>query len=907
MNNVRYSSINPALVVYTSSDVYINQPTKYMGGSHIISPSPIIHPWEEHLENGMPNVVVDNEGNTSIYISSFIGYRREGGSKVGAMVYVNKSSNLNLWSRPDAGLYWYKDAGTTPDEKIVSSKVPGSIATNIVAVDIESVGLLEENINGKSIMNWVYLPQRQSKGDLLAAYQMDKSFNNQGVLQGFAKMKQDRLIKESLLRFRYINGGTHLNLYKKDGKYYVNARLNTKRSELKQGEIPPFKPWDPRKRFRRELIAEIGGQIKTSNLEYEVALDMSNLLWEPYSLQSFQLPGFENDIQWGIVTMYGTDYNPTVEMIQRTELAFSVDGKHWKYVKPGEPFLDNGTNPQSDDFGCINMGKPIMGTKFFNDPKKLLYFYASSNIRHIITRQTGISLATGDFGKLAGLKSKQVKYFLSVNPKSNPIVNTTDMITMIPSKVFQLGKVHYPYVLADITQDPRGKKITDLNSYVQISFYAYDAGAIAGKGKKLISVLGSSEQGTQKPSSEYECVPVYEGDKDMTDKERVLEYIRNYSKMHPTEIIDFNTMPAIPVIIETVIKDATFYGIEFKNATQTKDMAIDLTNSSNINKQNLWEYKPDITVAGICQSYDFSNSENIPNLSTPVDLRKGAFALRVNPSASNVDQIIMKMAGDDYNYITVSFLKNGSFQFLIMKDSLPYNKLEIAPPSGKSFVGKSIQLTIEGTPQRFRKYLKSNKEDAAVMRVKVEELNFEKIVDEPYIWNWNHNPGEITSGDSTVARTAGYVPFTSFIAGMNTLYIGGTRSCENSFKGTIEQIEISDGLPTGNSDFWHSSSLRISSITETANIMSEENQSIFVYPNPVSKNERLHIQNKSALDGVASILIYDMTGRLKTSIKRKFFNNGVVDCDISNLSNGFHIVKIIFGNIEESKKILVIQ
>ena len=79
----------------------------------------------------------------------------------------------------------------------------------------------------------------------------------------------------------------------------------------------------------------------------------------------------------------------------------------------------------------------------------------------------------------------------------------------------------------------------------------------------------------------------------------------------------------------------------------------------------------------------------------------------------------MKMAGDDYNYITVSFLKNGSFQFLIMKDSLPYNKLEIAPPSGKTFVGKSIQLTIEGTPQRFRKYLKSNKEDAAVMRVKV--------------------------------------------------------------------------------------------------------------------------------------------------------------------------------------------
>lgn len=142
-NNVRYSSINPALLTYSPSDVYVNCPTKYMNGTHIISPAPLIYPWEEHLENGMPNVIVDKDGNISIYLSSFIGYRREGGSKVGVMVYTNKSSNLNLWSRPDAGLYWYKESGTTPDEKFVPTKISGSTSTNVVAVDIESAGVLE--------------------------------------------------------------------------------------------------------------------------------------------------------------------------------------------------------------------------------------------------------------------------------------------------------------------------------------------------------------------------------------------------------------------------------------------------------------------------------------------------------------------------------------------------------------------------------------------------------------------------------------------------------------------------------------------------------------------------------------------------------------------------------------------
>ena len=853
----------------------------------------------------MPNIVVDENGNTSIYISSFISYSSTGGSKVGAMVYVNQTPNLTGWIRPNANLYWYKASGRTPDEKFVDTQVPGSIPTNIVGIDIESVGLFEEKLNGETVLNWVYLPQRQSKGDLLASYKMSKTFTDKGVLQGFSQMKQDRVSKQSLFHFRYLNGGTQLKMYKHDGKYYVNARLNTKRSELRPGEQLPFRPSDPRKRFRRELVSEIGPQVKTTNLEYEVALDMSDIFWEPYSLQSFRLPGFESDIHWGIVTMYGTDNIPNVEMKQRTELAFSVDGKHWKYLKPGEPFLDNGTDPNSDDFGCINMGKPTMGTKFFSDPNKLLYFYASSNHRHVITRQTGISLATGDFAKLAGLKSQQPKSFMSVNPKSS-IIDVSDMVTLYPGKVFELGKTHYPYVLADITQDPSGKKVTELDSYVEVCLYAYDPSVATGKGKKLIGVLGSSIKGTKTPSSNYECVGEITDGKDMTDKERILEYIRDYSQKHPAEIVNFNTMAAIPILFESTVKNATFYGIEFKNSSETNDMAVDFTNPSKLSTPNLWEYHPAVLVPGACQSFDFSNSEYLPNINTPVDLRRGAFAIKVNPAVSTTDQVILKMSGDDYNNLSVSYLKNGSLQFLIMKDSIPYNKLEIAPPSGKTFVGKSVLITIEGQPQRFRKYLTGFKEDAAVMRVKVDQLGFEKVINEPLLWNWNHNPGEITSGDSTVARTAGYVPFTSFVAGMTTINVGGNSSfCDKNFKGTIEQIEVSNGLPTGVSDFWITPSLRTKS-TDILDNGIEDKQLIYLSPNPVRRGDILKCNINSTDEQIFKIDVISMSGSIMETYNRKIYGESTIDIDTSNLSSGIYLVTFRSNTISTTRKIIVI-
>lgn len=134
-------------------------------------------------------------------------------------------------------------------------------------------------------------------------------------------------------------------------------------------------------------------------------------------MQPVRLPDFEKDIWWGLVTMFGTEGDVEVQHKQRTELAISNDGINWKYLKPGIPFLDNGTDPQSDDYGCINIGKPVLNTRFSTNPLDTYYFYAASNIRHVKGRNPGISLAIGKYGKMAGLKAENTpKNFIRWKP-----------------------------------------------------------------------------------------------------------------------------------------------------------------------------------------------------------------------------------------------------------------------------------------------------------------------------------------------------------------------------------------------------------------------------------------------------------------------------------------------------------
>jgi len=81
---------------------------------------------------------------------------------------------------------------------------------------------------------------------------------------------------------------------------------------------------------------------------------------------------------------------------------------------------------------------------------------------HVEARNSGISLATSKYGKIAGLKATNEKIFYSMNPVTNPKIKANDMPLFSISNAFAIDAEFYPYILGDITSDPRGKTLTQL-------------------------------------------------------------------------------------------------------------------------------------------------------------------------------------------------------------------------------------------------------------------------------------------------------------------------------------------------------------------------------------------------------------------------------------------------------------
>lgn len=794
-----FSSVNPVLFSYTTKDVFINPPLKYNDGKQLWSPDPVKYPWEERLENGMPNVLIDSHGNISVYFSSFISFSPTPPSKVGAVVYVNTSSNLSTWRRPDTGLYWYNPNGKTSDEKISPTYQSGFLKTNIVAVDIESLGIFDDG-GTSSPIKLIYMPQREFQYKYLGVYEMDRSFTVDGVLEGFNDMKSNRLANQKVLTFKHINADSHMNWMKHRDNYYFTSRVNSRRSALKPDEIPPFTK-DPRKRYRRSTITNMGNTFVNKNVDFNVVLDYSTKEWEPYGMQPFRLPGFEKDIWMGLVTMYGVEGYPDIEKKQRTELAISNNGMDWYYIKPGVAFLDNGTNPTADDFGCINIATPVYNTRFHtgrnaNDP---FFFYASSNIRHVEGRNPGISLATGKYGKLVGLKVEDTeKTFYSVSPILVPDFPISSMPKLSVANSFAIDAKFFPYILGDITDDPLGLSITQLNSYACVRMYAYDSDKEFGIGSYLGGTLGSSKSGTHEISDDYMAVGFTSDGIDGINKDGILRYLKKCSDAEPQKIISFKDFPDIPIILKTQIRNATLYGVKFAQANNS-------TTSLNIDAAN--DFKP----SGVwstqmspneCKIIDFSNRSHFPNEVIPTNMESGSIALQVVAEQSGEDQIICKMLGDGLNYMSVEYLKTGAFRYNIVKEGTNYVDMQILPPDGKSFLGKNVVLTIEAVKNNDRKYDKNFKEETTVMRVSCSDLDFEKVIHQDVIWNFRRDVP--TAVDSSYARGFAYLPFSAFVGDMNTIIVGGgSGSCTNKFVGKIEKIEIAKSLPKGDSDFWN--------------------------------------------------------------------------------------------------------
>lgn len=907
-NEQKYSAVNPALFLYTVDDVYIKPLEKYDNGKNIIKPNPATYPWEARLENGMPNVIRDQNGNLSIYISSFISFAAKPPSKVGALVYTNNTTNIKNWQRPDAGLYWYNPSGTTADEKISSVFRSGYQATNIVAVDIESLGIYDDyEITNKPI-KLIYLPQRESGNKMIAGYEMDKTFTDKGVLSGFSTMKNDRVSNQKKFIFKFINGDTHMNYLKQNGKYYFVSRLNAKRSALKAGETLPLKP-DNRKRYRRETITEVGSQLVSKDVDFNIALDMSTTQWEPYSMQPVRLPGFENDIWWGLVTMFGTEGDEQVQHKQRTELAISNDGVNWRYLKPGTPFLDNGTDPQSDDYGCINIAKPILNTRFSSNPIDVYYFYAASNMRHVAGRNPGISLALGKYGKMAGLKADQTpKKFYSMEP-TNHAITVDDMPKFSFYNAFREGGDFFPYILADVTDDPRGKTLNQLNSYAAILIYAFDPNRDHGKGKLLGGTLGSSVQGSRTISDNYEAVGFTSSGMDGNSKEMLLAYLKSYSELHPQEIVSIKNFPEIPVVFEATMKNSVLYGIKFKKGNQAEEASVDLTAASSFTGGNLWSFNPP-TPSSPCHTENFGDVERLPNQKLPIEKEIGSIALKVMPKSSTNLQTVMRMSGDDDNNMSIYYNSSGSFQYVLEKDGLFFASMIVQPPAGKTFVNKEVILTFESVKNDSRKYGKAMKEESAVFRVSCPAINFDKVVQQDIIFNWKHPAGSVTAADSANARAFAYLGFSAFIAGMDKISVGGKNSnCDDPFSGSIYQVEVAEKLPSGSSDFWNNTTTR-SAQAFVADIDTNEMGSTYVsvYPNPIKKNGILHLEVGAEQIQYARIELIDFSGRILKDMDvsiQEGKNN--FDIDVQGIVPGSYLLAYNSGDVKVTRKFIVVD
>ncbi len=793
-----FSSVNPALYMYSTNDVQIIPPTKYNNGKNIISPLPAQYPWEAKMENGMPNPVVDDNGNLSVYMSSFLVFSQVPFSKVGAFVYTNRSNDITQWTRPNAGLYWYNPKGQTADEKISATYDKSYQTTNIVAVDIESMGLFVDKKTVSNPVKLVYLPQREELNQLIAGYEMPWDFDNNGILSGFSRMKNDRAEKQIKYNFDFINGDTHMSYLKIGDQYYMLSRINAKRSTLFPGESLPFPAPDPRMRYRRETATALGNKLISGHYAYDVALDMSDRQWEPYSVQSFQLEGFESDLWYGLVTVFGTRADETVANRQRTELAISNNGIDWRYLKPGTPFLDNGTSAESDDHGCINMGRPVLAGRFSHTPNDLLYFYAASNQLHLPDRNSGLSLAIGKYGKWAGLSSGTTeKQFVSpVLPVGQKYL--TPQISLY--EALKHNAIYAPEILADITEDPRGKRISELNSYASVSMFAYDVEDDGTTDFSLLAgSLGSSQQGTTNVSDEYESVGTID-ETDLHTKSLIFDYMRNRANNTKHIISLKDDLQSVPIILDAKIKNATFYGIRVKNGDARNMISTEEVNGYR--GKRYWDYRPS-TPTMPCHTEIFDVGEHIPNEFNPTTTPKGTIAIRLTPlTATNRWQTILRIHGDYNNNIGLYYMPDGSVFYQMMTHGTEFASMKIYPPEGKTFLGKEITITIEALNANERKYATETHEDATVLRVSCPELQFENTAEQEILWRWKHDTP--TEEDKANARCFAYAQFSAFISSMTKVTVGAAdEDCNLRFYGGIDQVEISEKLPrTAGNDFW---------------------------------------------------------------------------------------------------------
>lgn len=324
------------------------------------------------------------------------------------------------------------------------------------------------------------------------------------------------------------------------------------------------------------------------------------------------------------------------------------------------------------------------------------------------------------------------------------------------------------------------------------------------RGPLLLAVLVAPKAGTTSPSDNYEAVSFTAGGKDASSKYYLLKYFSDMSKKNPTEILSMRHMDPIPVVMESWQKNSTFYGLKFEMTKPEAKCPLNIEITNLHQPSNIWLFKQ--SLPGQYSTRDFSNLKLLPNETPPTCMVTGTLAIEATVGNLGDEQILVNIHGapENNNSLSVVLTQHGDFVYSIIKDGMPFAEMSISPPSGKSFEGKHVFITVESLHPKNRKYGKDISDQVTIFRLSCPELGFEKIVPQAILWNWKHPEGSITDSDKANAQCFAFLQFSSFVPSMTHVSIGNIdESGESRFLGTIHKTQFAPTLPSGQSDFWN--------------------------------------------------------------------------------------------------------
>lgn len=964
----RFSAVNPTLFLYSTDDVYINVPTKHNNGAHLVAQNKTSYLWEDAWDNGYPNVFVTPTGNVAAYLSifTFLDPAKKN-SQVG-VEFLKTNNALGNWARPGLGILHYDPSASAADR--VNTNGQGE-NTNLVVKKIETVGITDDN----GELKMVYRPHGKDaqgapifNGRTYHGYKTSKSFDANEAFSfftGTSPFNSNYTQLQNNIDAAFISGDSHSKVYSTgtdiDTKNYFTTRLRPVAETAVPGYQPnsnhPTSPTiaDERKQWRRSYAVEIDPNFGNSKHELIPLLDPQANGAEPYSLQPYRLNGFEGDIYWGLVTMYDNDCkfncwpntngswpSPSARKwdTQWTELAISTDGKNWKYLKPGTPFIPNGDQQgktNADDQYTVNVALPVSGTQFHdaNYPEEQYYFYVSSKEKHKASnRKGGISLAKGDYGKMAGLiSSSGEKTFQSMNPMNPALYPTTPQLNDLPKiSLVELVNMDFnssivPFgILSDVDDYiPGTANLSNLPSdYVRVDIYTAEiVPGSNGKGSLLIGAFGNNAGGSVH-SKTYESVPygvsytrgANNYQTTSNSKQLIFNHLYKIANTSGTpQVVKLSDYTEVPVILEAKVKAATFYGFQLGD----NGFPLSTDEASDFNPQNpVYSFQPtNTTFGGSNRCSEMTQPQSIatplPNQVAVTDLHQGSIAIKVRPSQANptAEQFIFGLWGDDNNHIAITYGTDGKYHYRVKKDGLNFVSLSIAPGdvSVSSFQNQTATITIEtANISKYPNYQSGTPGPPTIPRsilpnFRVKVGSHSKI-DVPSITFQNTVPK-----DSADARIKKYDLFASFLPTLNKVVIGynGNGSCSGGFQGNIYGIEVSSELPT-NGDFYDSDLESLLIMEDTPNtfvsnpkVVSDE---LTVYPNPAS--EYINVSFSIPESQVVQLTLLDMNGKVVSRLWNRNMDAGIYNFSFqaNMIPPGLYNMLIEIGKDRIVKKII---